>query len=68
MVGLANDKHQAQTNGIKAISREWVYSQACRLSNDIHFVSHSFIPFQMGKCNHVASYYNKGGIDIMNEK
>ena len=29
----------------KAINREWVYNQACRLSLDIYVVSHSFITF-----------------------
>ena len=28
-----------------AINRDWVHNQACRLSHDIHVVSHSFITF-----------------------
>ena len=30
---------------IIAINRDWVYNQACRLSHDIHVVSHSYITF-----------------------
>ena len=28
-----------------AINHDWVHNQACRLSHDIHVVSHSFISF-----------------------
>ena len=31
-----------------AINRDWVNSNACRLSHDIRVVSHSFITFNTG--------------------
>ena len=37
--------HRAIKEETIAINRDWVYNQACRLSQDIHVVSHPFITF-----------------------